>query len=263
MENVCRVPASEDIKSTVLNAVEGVGGFRAFVRTGDVVYVKPNFNTADPAPASTEIGFLKAVVELAYDHGAKSVVIPESSTITLNTRKVLEKAGVYDLHNLNQPPRVYNLDEGVWIRRDIPNAKYLKSVQVPDIMGREDALIYLPNLKTHHQARYTGALKLSVAFMRPSERVWLHLKNIEEKIAELNTLFHPSLVIMDARKCFIQGGPAKGVVAEPNCVLASRGRVAIDIEGIKLIQQFHGNALEGIVPEEFPQIRRAMELGIL
>ena len=67
---------------------------------------------------------------------------------------------------------------------------------------------------------------------------------------------------MDGRKCFINKGPAKGEVREPNLILASTDRVAIDIESIKIIQSFRGNSLKNIDPWELPQIKKAIEFGI-
>jgi uncharacterized protein (DUF362 family) len=251
-----------DIKKTVGEAVGLLGGMDKFVRPGEVVLLKPNFNTADPPPASSEIDFLKAVVELCYEAGAKMVMIGESSTMSLNTRKVLEKRGVYDLLNMPTPPRIYIFEEGRWVKRMIPGTEYLTSVTVPEILDRADKLILLPNLKTHFQARFTGALKLAVGFMKPIERVPLHLRNIEKKIGELNKVINPTLVIMDARKCFIAGGPARGDIAVPNLVLASESRVAVDVEEIKIIQGFDGNELANIDPWELPQIKMAIESGL-
>ncbi len=71
--------------------------------------------------------------------------------------------------------------------------------------------------------------------------------------------FRPDLIIMDARKIFIKGGPVKGELAEPNLILASDDRIAIDIEGIKIIQSFKNNSLSKIQAEELPQIKRARE----
>jgi uncharacterized protein (DUF362 family) len=45
-------------------------------------------------------------------------------------------------------------------------------------------------------------------------------------------------------------------------ILASEDRIAIDVEGIKIIQSFKGNSLKGINPWNLPQIKRAVELGI-
>jgi uncharacterized protein (DUF362 family) len=98
--------------------------------------------------------------------------------------------------------------------------------------------------------------------MKPTERVRLHLKNLQKKIAELNKLIDPDLIIMDGRKCFINKGPTKGEVREPGLILASTSRVDIDVEGIKIIQSFKGNSLKDIDAWEMPQIKRAIEFGI-
>jgi uncharacterized protein (DUF362 family) len=97
--------------------------------------------------------------------------------------------------------------------------------------------------------------------MKPSERMLLHARHLEEKIADLNLVVHPNLVIMDGRKCFINGGPASGELRNPNVILASGDRIAIDVEAIKVIESFEGASLKGD-PWGFTQIRRAVELGI-
>jgi uncharacterized protein (DUF362 family) len=253
---------STSLKKSIKKAIDLIGGFEKFIKIGDVVFLKPNFNTADPFPASTDLEFLKIVVELVYDYGAKLVVVGDSCTYYQNTRKVMEKLGIFGLQNMEQSPKVYVFEERNWIKKEIKNGKFLKKVSIPQVLDEVDKLILLPCLKTHFAAQYSGALKLSVGFMKPIERVRLHLKNIQEKIAELNLVIHPNLIIMDARKCFINKGPTKGELREPGLILASTNRVAIDIEGIKIIQSYKGNSLRDIDPWELPQIKRAREIGI-
>jgi len=249
-----KVEGGVALKDAVLKVVDEIGGFKKFVKTGDVVFLKPNYNTADSSPASTDVNFLKIVAELSYDFGAKSVLIGESSTMTLNTRKILSKAGVFELLEMKTPPRIYVFEEDGWVKKEIPNGKFLKSVYIPEILERADKLILLPCLKTHKYAQFTGAMKLSIGFIKPSQRMLLHF-NLQEKIAALNRIIKPDLIIMDARKCFISGGPASGVVREPNIILASDDRRAIDIEGIKIIQSFEGNSLAGISADDMPQFK--------
>lgn len=262
MKKLAKLKFEKSLKESISKAVELIGGFERFIKKGDVVFLKPNFNTADSFPASTDPEFLKAVVELIYEQGAKLVMIGESSTMSLNTKKVMEKLGLFDLEKMKNPPRIYVFEERKWIKKEIEGAKYLKEVSVTEFLDRADKLILLPCLKTHKYAQFTGSLKLSVGFMKPLQRVKLHLRNLQEKIAELNTLIKPDLIIMDARKCFITEGPAEGEMREPNLILVSDDRVAIDIEGIKIIQSFKGNSLKGIEPWQLPQIKRAIELGI-
>jgi uncharacterized protein (DUF362 family) len=262
MKKVVKVKFNGDLKETILKALEPLGGIQNFIKKGEVVLLKPNFNTADPLPAATDYEFLKAVVEIVYSTEPKLVMIGESSTMSFNTRKIMEKLNIFDLLNLEIPPRIYVFEEYQWFKKEVPNSKYLKSVSLTEILDRVDKIIFLPCLKTHKYAQYTGALKLAVGFMKPVERINLHLSHLQEKIAELNALFNVDLIIMDARKCFITRGPAEGEVREPNLILASDDRIAIDVEGIKIIQSFKGNSLKNIDPWQLPQIKRAVELNL-
>ena len=262
MRKVVKVKFNGDLRETILKALEPLGGIQNFIKKGEVVLLKPNFNTADPLPAATDYEFLKAVVEIVYSAEPKLVMIGESSTMSFNTRKIMEKLNIFDLLNLEIPPRIYVFEEYQWFKKEVPNAKYLKTVSLTEILDRVDKIIFLPCLKTHKYAQYTGALKLAVGFMKPVERINLHLSHLQEKIAELNALFNVDLIIMDARKCFITRGPAEGEVREPNLILASDDRIAIDVEGIKIIQSFKGNSLKNIDPWQLPQIKRAVELNL-
>ena len=82
-------------------------------------------------------------------------------------------------------------------------------------------------------------------------------------IAEINRFYEVDLVIMDALKAFVSGGPDKGSLAEPGLMLASTDRVAIDAVGVAILRML-GSTKEvmegGIFDQE--QIRRAAELGI-
>lgn len=263
MASVSKILVGDELKEAIREAVEKIGGFDVFIKAGDRVLLKPNFNTADPYPASTDPEFLKAVVELVYQAGAREVIIGESSTMSLKTRSVMEKLGIFAFEKECSPaPKVVVFEEGDWIKKEIPNGEYLKSVTVPRLLDEVDKLILLPCLKTHFLGQFTGSLKISVGFMKPIERLRLHASHLNEKVAELNLVIKPDLIIMDGRKCFITKGPSEGQVEEPGLVMASTSRVDIDIEGIKIIQGYEGNALAGIDPEDIAQIKRAKMVGI-
>jgi uncharacterized protein (DUF362 family) len=264
MSEIAKIKIEESLglKEVIKKAVEQIGGFGKFINKGETVLLKPNFNTADPYPASSDPRFLQAIIQLVYQEGAGQVIIGDSCTMALDTRKVMEKLGIFELQNLSPPPKIIVFEEGKWVRNEIPTGKYLKNASLPEILQKIDRLILLPCLKTHFIAQFTGSLKISVGFMKPTERIRLHMSHTQEKIAELNTLIKPDLIIMDARKCFIAGGPSEGRLAEPGLILASLSRIAIDEEGIKIIQGFEKNCLGNINPRKLPQIKRAIELGI-
>jgi len=262
MTKLAKIKVENNLKETILKAVNLIGGFDRFIKKGEVVLLKPNFNTSDPFPASSDFDFIKAVAELVYDCGAKIVMLGESSTMSLNTKKIMEKLGIFELEKIERPVRIYVFEERDWIKKEIPDPKYLKSLTVSEFLDKADRLILLPCLKTHSLAKFTGSLKLAMGFMKPIERINFHLKNLQEKIAELNKIIKPDLILMDARKCFITKGPNRGDIREPNFILASDDRIAIDIEGIKIIQGFKGNDLKNINPWQLPQIKKASEFGL-
>src|SRR5512138_3858063 len=93
---VGRIQAGEDLKGSIDQVVGAIGGIDKLVSRGDTILLKPNFNTADPPPGSSDPLFVRAVIELLHDYGAARVVLGESSMIGTSTRKILAKAGMLD-----------------------------------------------------------------------------------------------------------------------------------------------------------------------
>ncbi len=255
-----KVRKVKDLKATISKAVKLLGGFEKFVKRGESILLKPNFNTDDPFPASTDIKFLEAVIDLVWECQPKAIIIGDSCTLSMNTDKVMRNLGIFKLQKTKNI-KIYNFDKYDWIKKYIPKAKYLKKVSITKFVDAVDKIILLPCLKTHKNAVFTGSLKLSIGFVKPMERIRMHLAHLQEKIAELNTLINPALVLMDARKCFINKGPSRGDVREPDLILASTDRIAIDVEGIKIIKSFSGNSIK-LEPWQIPQIKRAVQLGL-
>lgn len=54
-------------------------------------------------------------------------------------------------------------------------------------------------------------------------------------IAKINKHYRADLIVMDGIKAFISGGPEKGELIEPNLLLASEDRVAIDAVGVAIL----------------------------
>jgi uncharacterized protein (DUF362 family) len=249
----------QGLKGNILKAVDLIGGFSKVVERGNEILLKPNFNTGDAPSGSSDPDFVKAVIELLYEHGASKVILGESSMFSLSTRKVLEDTGM--LRKAEEVGAdVALFDEGKWVKVST-GGKYLRTVSLPENALAAKKLVYVCCMKTHRWAEFTLSLKLAVGFMKPSERMLLHARNLEEKIADLNLVVHPTLVIMDGRKCFISGGPACGELRNPNVVLASGDRIAMDVGAIKVIENFEGANLTAD-PWCYTQIRRAVELEI-
>ncbi|MFC1731866.1 DUF362 domain-containing protein [candidate division KSB1 bacterium] len=256
-ELVSKVKAGSDLKKSINKSVRLIGGFSKFVKKGDTIVVKPNFNTDDEFPGSSDPNFVKAVIDLLYNAGAKKVILAESSWFRGDTKKYLESTGMM-FKARKARADVVVLNDGKWIPMTVVG-KHMKRFHVAEVYTKYDKIVFLPCMKTHRHARFTLSLKLPMGLIRADDRVKMHMMGLQKKIADMNLAVTPGLVIMDARKCFITRGPETGDVREPGLIMASGDRVAIDVEAVKIIQSYEGNDLADTPVWEFDQIKWSIE----
>lgn len=256
---VGKLQAEGQAKRTVARAVAAIGGFQRLVEPGDRILVTPNANTADPPPGSSDPDVVGATIELLYEHGAGQVMLGASSTFSQSTRKNLVKTGILRVAE-EAGARVIVFEEDAWISTRT-GGRYLKRVSLARAAVEAEKIVYVCCLKTHFLTDFSMSLKLAMSFVRPRNRLLMHTAGLREKLVDLNLSVQPDLIIIDGRLCFISGGPATGELRKPNLILASGDQIASDVEGIKTIQSFPGNSLEGN-PWEMMMIRRAVQLGL-
>jgi uncharacterized protein (DUF362 family) len=267
---VSKVAYEGNLRESIELSVSLIGGIQKLVKKGDTVLLKPNYNTADPFPGSSDPMFIKAIIEMLYEAGAAKVILAER-TAFLHSRRVLEQAGIVKVaEEAGAEVRVFGKDGWAtlfdfkgWRRVKVPNGQFLRKVSLAREAFDVDKIVYAPLIKMHHAAEFTGAIKLSMGFVKPFfDQMTFHSKHLCEKLAELQLVLKPDLIIMDARRVFITGGPAKGEMREPNLILASGNQIAIDVEGVKILQGYAGNKLEGKSVWALMQIKHAVELGM-
>ena len=267
---VSKVTCDRSLRESIERSVALIGGIDKIVRRGDTILLKPNYNTADAFPGSSDPKFMKAVIEMLYEAGAEKVILGER-TAFLHSRRVLEQAGIVKVaEETGAEVRIFGkdgwhalFDRQGWRPVRVPRGRYLRKVSLAREALELQKIIYAPLIKTHHAAVFTGSIKLSMGFVKPFfDQMAFHLRHLHEKLAELGLVVRPDLIIMDARKVFIKGGPAKGELREPNMILASGNQVAIDVEGVKTLQSYPGNSLERRDPWKLVQIEHAVDLGL-
>lgn len=269
---VVKIPvAKRDLKAAVKEAVELIGGVRRALDPSDRVLLKANFNSDDPYPASTDLPFLAAVVGLLREEGITNLTLGERSGWPwMPTTDVLRTLGVFAVaEELDLP--VVDFDAGPWMDVRLgPQAKWWHKVGYHKGLKDFDKIVYLPCMKHHFLAGFTMSLKLSVGLTHPVDMQYMHAdydsgKTDEPmylKMIELSLPVGPDLIIMDGRKSFVTGGPDTGEVVETNVILASGDRVAIDVEGVKMLQSYPRDNLLQMPVWEMPLIMRAVELGL-
>lgn len=257
---VSKITASKNLHADIQKAVELIGGFDDLIQPGDLVTIKPNMNTADPFPASSDADFIQALGEVLLDAGAGKLQIMDASTQRVCTRDVGEAIGLCDVA-MDLDANFISLDEHPWINQTFPLGKYLKTGHIGKPALEMGKLVVAPCLKTHFLGKFTASMKLLMGLLKRQDRLKMHMRKLEYKIADLASYFKPTLVVMDARKVFVTKGPSSGQIETPNLILASHDMVAIDVEGVRILQSYNAkNKLDKPV-WELGQIARAKEIG--
>jgi uncharacterized protein (DUF362 family) len=240
---------------------------------GNRVLLKPNFNSADPAPASTHPDILRALFEELNQMSARAITLGERSGMG-DTRQVLQQTGVFNLADEFGFDTVIfdELEENDWVIRRSGDHHWQSGFPVPRILLDSDCVVQTCNLKTHRfGGHFTMSLKNSVGLV--GKRMYpggynymteLHNSQYQRSmIAEVNTVYTPSLIILDGVDAFVDGGPAQGTLVTPSVVIAGTDPVAIDAVGVAILRLF------GTTPQvqngpifEQEQIARAVELGL-
>jgi uncharacterized protein (DUF362 family) len=293
VEAVTVVPPTAEVTATPAAASTGWVGAVALVKTADraagvrgaielldsnevkgkAVLLKPNFNSADPAPGSTHPDVLRAVVEQLQGMGAGKITVGDRSGMG-NTRRVMQQLGVFDLAGkLNFDTLVFDeLDERQWTLIQSKDLHWERGYAVPRILLDSEAVVQTCNLKTHRfGGHFTLSLKNSVGFAakQVGGAGYNYMSELHGSphqrtmIAEINRSYAPALVVMDGVEAFANGGPDRGAVIRPEVVLASRDRIALDAVGVAILRLFGTTpqVSEGRIFEQ-AQIARAVELEL-
>jgi uncharacterized protein (DUF362 family) len=240
---------------------------------GKRVALKANFNSADPFPASTHIDTLRVLVQMLNKAGARDVILAERSGMG-KTREILKQTGVFELSDELEIKIVVldEVDKSGWVKIDRRGTHWLRGFYISKVFKEADKIVQTCCLKTHRfGGHFTMSLKNSVGLVAKRIPGGLYDYMLELHgspyqrlmVAEINKFYNVDLVVMDAMKAFVNQGPDKGEVVNPNLLLASRDRIAIDAVGIAILRTY-GSTRDVMKRRifELDQIRRAVEIGV-
>ena len=237
---------------------------------GKKIVLKPNFNSADPAPGSTHMDTLRTLIQVLQEAGARQITLAERSGPGDSTRTVMEKKGVIKLDEelgftiLN----MQEMEPDGWELFVPKNSHWKQGFLFPRVYREAESVVSTCCLKTHaYGGHFTMSLKLSVGLVPGSGYPYmreLHSSPFQRQmIAEINTAYSPNLVLLDGVEAFIDGGPARGTIVDAGVIVAGNDRVAIDAVGVAILR------LLGTTPEvthgrifDQDQIKRGAELGL-
>lgn len=241
---------------------------------GKRVLLKPNFNSADPAPASTHPDTLRALIEWLQQMGAAKITVADRSGMG-DTRRVMEELGVVALaEELGfEALACDELTEAAdWRLVRTEGGHWQNGFPVPRRLLEAGAVVQTCCLKPHRfGGQFTLSLKNSVGLVGKyvggdgyNYMSELHNSPFQRlMIAEINAVYDPALIVLDGVEAFIDEGPERGRKIWGEVMLAGTDRVAIDAAGLAILRSlgYSGVAANGpLFAQE--QIARAVELGL-
>jgi uncharacterized protein (DUF362 family) len=232
--------SSTDAATLTRAAIDGLGGMKRFISNGDMVVVKPNIGW-DRMPlhaANTNPEVVATVVQMAYEAGAKHVVVTDASCNDPN--RCFQRSGIWDAAYHKGAEVIIPAEHrfrGMRLRGEV-----LDDWPVYTPLIQADKVINVPVAKHHNLAKYTGAMKNWYGSLG-GRRNRLH-QNIDVSIADLASFMRPTLTVLDATRVLMRNGPQGGNIDDTrvkNQVIASVDQVAADAYGCTLIGQKREN----------------------
>jgi uncharacterized protein (DUF362 family) len=139
-----------------------------------------------------------------------------------------------------------------WVKISRKGTHWLRGFYISKIFVDSDIVVQTCCIKAHSLGgHFSTSIKNSVGLV--AKRVPGGLYNYmwelhgsphqRQMIAEINKFYKVNFVLMDATKAFASGGPEKGTEVEPNLMLTSMDRVAIDAIGVAILRKCGASSL--------------------
>jgi uncharacterized protein (DUF362 family) len=237
------------------------------------IALKANYNSADPFPASSHPKTVETLVRSIKEYDPSNIILAERSGMG-NTRDVLETMGIIYLGE-KEGFEVRVLDEediDDWLKVEREGTHWVKGFYISKIFTEADKVVQTCCLKSHRfGGHFTLSLKNSVGLVAKTVpggsynyMAELHISPYQRSmIAEINNEYHVDLILMDGMKAFVDKGPEQGHLIEPNLIMMSDDRIAIDAVGVAILRHYgttrdisKGNIFD------LDQIKRASDLGV-
>jgi uncharacterized protein (DUF362 family) len=238
----------------VQKAIQALGGMGLYVKSGDLVIIKPNICVAGRSPeyaATTNPWVIGALVKLCLEAGASKVSVmdtpfngtAEEAYVTSGIRAEVEAAG----------GEMAYMPGFKYVSVDIPNGKSLRKTAINDDVLKANVLINVPIAKDHGSTRLTLGMKNLMGVIK--NRQALH-SDLGQNIADLTSRVRPTLTVIDAVRILMANGPTGGDlndVKKLDTIIASTDIVAADS---------YAATLFGLQPSDIEYIVAGAAMGL-
>jgi uncharacterized protein (DUF362 family) len=251
--SVVAVAEGKDYPTITRSAIAALGGMQRFVKSGDVVLVKPNMGW-DRRPeygANTHPVVMKTVVEECIKAGAKKVKVFDNPCN--DPRRCYENSGIQaalkgmkDVEVKQMEPERYKMFK--------LNGTFLKEWEVYDEALSANVIINVPVAKHHGLTTLSLGLKNMMGILG-GNRGYLH-RGMDEALSDVSSVIKSRLILIDATRILTDHGPQGGSLKDVktlNKVMASTDIVAVDA---------YATTLFNLNPQDIPATVTAYKRGL-
>ncbi len=226
----------QDLAKMVEAALGPYGGMGRFVKSGDIVLVKPNvgFASGPSIGATTSPELVEVVVRQCIAAGAAKVIVadnpiatPETAFLKSKVGPTAQKAGAQVM--LPSQPDFLNIE----IRPGKPDAGKGESLGTWPIFWKPIAqatkVIGLPTVKDHNLCSASLSMKNWYGLLG-GRRDQFH-QAIDNIVSDLGLMISPTLIIADGMRVLMRSGPTGGRTTDlkaANTIVAALDPVACD-----------------------------------
>jgi uncharacterized protein (DUF362 family) len=240
-------------------AMVPLGGMGRFVKKGQRVVIKANIawaRTPDQACTNNPELF-SALIKMCYEAGAKRVAVWDHTCD--NYQFTFSRSGLKEAAQRAGADIFSGHGRNVYKQVEVPKGKKLKTVEVLRDVLESDVFINLPLPKQHFATELTLGLKNLIGIVWDMEQ--LHKIDLNQCIADINTIRKPDLVVMDAIRILTTNGPkGPGKTEDIGEVIVSTDVVAADAYAVRFFK--HPKTGKPFKPEEIKFVKNAYDLGL-
>jgi uncharacterized protein (DUF362 family) len=243
-------------------AIELAGGL-AFIQPGKTVLLKPAVNSTHRYPATTDPETVWIVAELVKEAGGKPFVADRTMFLRSTETAFRETAITDAAGQAGIPCRSLDDDDSIPIPHPLAEHWWGNTIRIYASAVAADHIINLCTPRTHFAGDFTMSMKNNVGVVNALSRLPMHAPSgLKDRLAEINLVTRPSLIVMDGRQGFTDGGPDAGDLARPGFIAAGSDPVAIDAVGLAHLRLEGTNEAigEGSI-WKIPMMKRAVEIG--
>ena len=229
MDEIAVVKNKGNIASAVRESIDLMGGVGKYIQRGDKVCIKPNLCMDKPnsTGVTTHPAVVESLVRMAWEAGARDVVIGDGTTVGLSTAKVFDVTGYYEMAR-RCGARLIDLNEDDMVRIDIKDGFALKNIHVSREVLSSECVINVPMLKTHIHTIVTVSMKNMKGVISPRTKRKCHLVGLEGSIVDINRYVRSNLIVVDGIIGHEGLGPQSGDPVRMDLIIAGDKTASVD-----------------------------------